>query len=270
MNVKSYGPVSAILLQVWLPVVLVLAWFLVSAQSTSVFWPPLATILAAFGDLAASGTLWSSLAYSFGNYFMALILATVVGVAIGTAIGLMPRVGQVLSPYLDFLRTLPIVVFVPVVILTLGVGRGPKVFLIFLACVWPILLNTIEGVRSIQASVFETARSYRIPLALRIRRVVLPGAAPQIAIGLRLAISIGIVMLVVSEMYGSTEGVGHFILQSGQRFQLPETWAGTLLIGVIGWLFTALYMFGEHRVLAWTRQDAETRRSGRVSKGDKS
>ncbi|QEW03456.1 ABC transporter permease [Microbacterium lushaniae] len=270
MNARTYGPVTRIILLAWLPIVLIVLWFVVSAQSTSVFWPPLSTILAKFGDWAASGTLWSSLAYSFGNYFMALILATVVGIGIGTAIGLMPRAGQVLSPYLDFFRTLPIVVFVPIVILTLGVGRGPKVFLIFLACVWPILLNAIEGVRSIQPSVFETARSYRIPLALRIRRVVLPGAAPQIAIGLRLAISIGIVMLVVSEMYGSTEGVGHFILQSGQRFQLAQAWAGTLLIGVIGWLFTALYMFGEHRVLVWTRQDAETRRSGRVSKGDKS
>lgn len=270
MNAKSYGPVATVLLQAWLPIALIVLWFVVSSQSTSVFWPPLTTILGAFGEWAASGTMWSSLAYSFGNYLFALILASIVGIAIGTAIGLMPRVGQVLSPFLDFFRTLPIVVFVPIVILTLGVGRGPKVFLIFLACVWPILLNAIEGVRSIQPSVFETSRAYRIPLALRIRRLVLPGAAPQIAIGLRLAISIGIVMLVVSEMYGSTEGVGHFILQSGQRFQLPQTWAGTLLIGVIGWLFTALYMFGEHRVLAWTRQDAETRRAGRVSKGDKS
>lgn len=270
MNAKTYGPISRVILLSWLPIALVILWFAVSSQSDSVFWPPLTTILGAFGEWVASGTLWSSLLYSFGNYLVALLIATLVGVSVGTAIGLMPRVGQVLSPYLDFFRTLPIVVFVPIVILTLGVGRGPKVFLIFLACVWPILLNAIEGVRAIQPSVFETSRAYRIPLVLRIRRVVLPGAAPQIAIGLRLAISIGIVMLVVSEMYGSTEGVGHYILQSGQRFKLPETWAGTLLIGVIGWLITALYMFGEHRVLAWTRQDAETRRAGRVSKGDKS
>ena len=270
MNIRTYGPLSRILLLSWMPIILVVLWWVVSSQSTSVFWPPLSTIVQSFLDWTASGTLWSSLLYSFGNYAAALVIAAVVGIAIGVAIGLMPKVGAVLAPYLDFFRTLPIVVFVPIVILTLGVGRGPKVFLIFLACVWPILLNAIEGVRSIQPSVFETARAYRIPLWLRIRRVVLPGATPQIAIGLRLAISIGLVMLVVSEMYGSTEGVGHFILQSGQRFQLPQTWAGTLLIGVIGWLITALYLFVEHRVLTWTRQDAEQRPAGRVSKGDAS
>lgn len=268
MNTKTYGPLATVLLQLWLPVVLIVLWFVVSASSTSVFWPPLSTILGALGDWAASGDMVPSLLFSFGNYFAALIIAAVVGIGIGVTIGLLPRVGEVLAPFLDFFRTLPIVVFVPIVILTLGVGRGPKIFLIFLACVWPILLNAIEGVRSIQPSVFETSRAYRVPLALRIRRVVLPGAAPQIAIGLRLAISIGIVMLVVSEMYGSTEGVGYYILQSGQRFQLPQTWAGTLLIGFFGWIFTAIYMFGEHRVLAWTRQDAEERRARKVSKGD--
>ena len=268
MNVRTYGPLARILLLAWLPVTLVVLWWVASSQSTSVFWPPLSTIGQSFLDWVGSGTFWSSLAFSFGNYAAALVLSAVVGIAIGVAIGMMPRVGAVLAPFLDFFRTLPIVVFVPIIILTLGVGREPKVLLIFLACVWPILLNAIEGVRAIPPSVFETSRAFKIPLGLRIRKLVLPGAAPQIAIGLRLAISIGLVMLVVSEMYGSTEGIGHFILQSGQRFQLPQTWAGTLLIGVIGWLITALYMFVEHRVLTWTRQDSEQRRAGRVSKGD--
>src|SRR5690606_7450756 len=123
MNAKTFGPISRIILLAWLPIALIVLWFAVSSQSDSVFWPPLTTILGAFGEWAASGTLWSSLLYSFGNYLVAVIVATLVGVAAGTAIGLMPRVGQVLSPYLDFFRTLPIVVFVPIVILTLGVGR---------------------------------------------------------------------------------------------------------------------------------------------------
>lgn len=267
MNPRSYGPLATILLQAWLPVALVALWFVASANSTSVFWPSLSTILESLGKWAASGTLWQDLVFSFGNYFLALALAVVVGLAVGLAIGLLPRVGQVLSPYLDFFRTMPIVVFVPIVILVLGVGRGPKIFLIFLACVWPILLNCIEGVRAIAPSVFETARGYRIPLGLRIRRVVLPGAAPQIAVGVRLAVSIGLVMLVVSEMYGSTEGVGFFILQSGQRFQLAAAWAGTLLVGVIGWAFTAVYVLVEHRLLAWTREDADGTRA-KALKGD--
>ncbi|MGO2111372.1 MAG: ABC transporter permease [Pseudoclavibacter sp.] len=245
-------------LQAWLPVLLVVAWLLASAGSTSPFWPPLTTSIAALGDWATSGAMWGDAVFSFGNYFIALFAALFVGLSAGVAIGLLPRVGEVLQPYLDFFRTLPIVVFVPIVILVLGVGRGPKIFLIFLACVWPILLNAIEGVRAIAPSVFETSRAFRIPLALSIRRVVIPAAMPHIAIGLRLAVTVGLVMLLVSEMYGAVEGVGYFILESGQRFQLPQTWAGTLFIGVIGWAFTAIYAAAEHRVLAWTREGATT------------
>ncbi|WP_258934812.1 ABC transporter permease subunit [Nesterenkonia pannonica] len=225
MNSRSYSPATSLLLQAWLPVSLIVLWFLLSASSTSAFWPPLTEILSAMGDWALSGELWNDAVYSFTNYFLALFLSLLVGLGFGIAIGLMPKVGRVLDPFLDFLRSLPVVVFVPIIILSLGIGREPKVFLIFLACVWPILLNAIVGVRSIHAGIFEASDAYRIPLRLRIPKVVLVGALPQIVVGVRLAITIGIVMLVVSEMYGATEGIGYFILQSAQRFQLSSAWA---------------------------------------------
>lgn len=268
MRTRSYGRIASVVLLLWLPAALIVGWALLPA-STSIYWPPLTVITEAFLDWAASGSLWNDIAFSMGNYLLALVCATVVGIAIGLLIGLSPRVAEVLSPFLDFIRTLPFVVFVPILILALGVGRGPKIFLIFLACVWPILLNTMEGVRGITPGIFEVTRAYRIPWALRIRKVVIPGAMPQIAVGLRLAVTVGIVMLVVSEMYGSIEGIGFFVLRSGQRFQLPPTWAGTILIGLIGWLLTVIYGVGERRLLRWTRQQdgaGTTRLVGRNGK----
>lgn len=253
-NVRR-GIAASILWQAWLPIALVVLWFAASAGSTSPFWPPLAKIFESMGAWAVSGSMWADLAFSFGNYFAALAISLVVGLAGGVVIGLMPRVAAVLDPYLDILRSLPVVVFVPVVILVMGIGAAPKVFLIALACVWPILLHCIEGVRSIQPSVFETTRAYRIPLALRIRKVVLPGSLPQIVVGVRLAITVGLVMLVVSEMYGASYGVGYFILDSSQKFRLADAWAGTILVGVIGWAITAVYAVVEHRLLAWHRQE---------------
>lgn len=254
MGTKTYAPVASILLQAWLPVALIVLWFTASASSTSVFWPPLTAILGAMGDWAQSGGLWNDAVFSFVNYFLALFLSALLGIGLGIAIGLLPQLGKVLDPFLDFFRSLPIVVFVPIIILSLGIGREPKVFLIFLACFWPILLNTIVGVRSIDPGIFEASAAYRIPLRLRVTKVVLVGALPQIVVGVRLAITIGIVMLIVSEMYGATEGMGYFILQSAQRFQLASAWAGTLLIGVIGWVFTLLYAVVEHRLLRWYHQ----------------
>lgn len=241
--------------QAWLPIAILVAWFVISANSTSPFWPPLTRIFAAMGEWATSGALWQDFVFSFGNYLAGLLIAVVLGLGLGVAIGLIPRLAAVLDPYLDFLRSLPNVVFVPIIILVLGIGAWPKIALIAFACMWPVLLNCIEGVRQIAPSVFEAARAYRIPLWLRIRKVVLPGSLPQIVVGLRLAITVGLVMLVVSEMYGSTQGMGFFILDSSQRFLLADAWAGTLLIGVIGWLITYIYARFEHRMLDWHRQE---------------
>jgi ABC-type nitrate/sulfonate/bicarbonate transport system permease component len=269
MKVTKLSPVASFLWQAWLPITLVVAWFAVSANSQSPFWPALTDIFGAMGTWATDGSLWSDLAFSFTNYFIALGISIVLGIGVGLTIGLLPRLHHVLSPYLDFLRSLPVVVFVPIIILTLGIGAAPKVLLITFACVWPILLNTIEGVLSVAPSIFETARAYRIPLHLRVFKVVLPGAMPQAVVGIRLAVTIGIVMLVVSEMYGSSQGVGYYILDSGASFKLRDTWAGTIVIGVIGWGLTALYGLLEYRLLRWHRRDDGPGAGGKQSREGK-
>lgn len=241
--------------QAWLPVALIALWWCISANSSSPFWPPLSKILSSIGAWAASGELWGDLGFSFGNYAVALVISIILGVGLGIWIGLTKKLAAILDPFLDFLRSLPNVVFVPIIVLVLGIGAWPKIALIAFACVWPILLNTIEGVRQIQPAIFEATRAYRIPLRLNIRRVVLPGALPQIAVGLRIGITVGLVMLVVSEMFGASQGVGFFILDSSQRFKLADTWAGTIVVGVIGWVITAIYGLIEHRLLAWHRQE---------------
>ncbi len=254
-SVKQPSKFSLMAWQIWLPLVLIVTWFLVSANSTSPFWPPLTSIFAAMGEWAASGALWQDFLFSFGNYIVGVGIAVVLGLGFGVAIGLMPRLARVLDPFLDFLRSLPNVVFVPIIVLVLGIDAWPKIALIAFACMWPVLLNCIEGVRQIAPSIFEATLAYRIPLWLKIRKVVLPGSLPQIVVGVRLAITVGLVMLVVSEMYGSTSGMGFFILDNSQRFRLADAWAGTILIGVIGWLITYVYAKFEHRMLAWHRQE---------------
>lgn len=255
-NDRRYSPFTNFLLQAWLPVLLVVFWFVASIESKSIFWPPLTKIVDAFWKSLTKGTLLTDVIYSFTNYFIALAIALVVGLAIGTLIGLRPKLSKVLMPFLDFLRSTPPVVFVPIIILSLGIGPLPKILLIAFACTWPVLLNTVEGVRGIAPSVLESSRAYRIPVHLQVGKVILPGALPQIVVGVRVAITVGIVMVVVSEMYGSTQGIGYFILLSGQNFSVPATWAGTIFIGVLGYLITALYGLIEHRMLRWYRQDA--------------
>ncbi|GAA3755884.1 ABC transporter permease [Microbacterium kribbense] len=238
----------------WLPVLLVAAWFVVSANSTDVFWPPLATILDELVTSFTAGTMWSDLGYSFTNYFAGLAIALVVAMAIGILVGEVTVLHKTLMPFLDFARATPHVSFVPIIILGFGIGAGPKIFLIAFACLWPILLNTIDGIRAVPASVHESARAFRIPLHLRILKVTLPGALPQIVVGVRIAISVGVVMLIVSEMFGADRGIGYFIVDTGANFAIASTWAGVILIGLIGYLLSQAFSLLENRLLRWHRQ----------------
>jgi ABC-type nitrate/sulfonate/bicarbonate transport system permease component len=254
-NTRRQPPLANILTQAWLPLAIVAAWFAVSAGSANPYWPPLQKILESLGTGFAAGTLWSDLAFSFTNYFLGLAAAFVAALALGILVGEVELLRKAFMPFLDFARATPHVSFVPVIILAFGIGAGPKVFLIAFGCLWPILLNTIEGIRTIPASIHESSRAYRIPLRLRIFKIILPGALPQIVVGVRVAISVGIVMLLVSEMFGAEKGIGYFIVQSGANFAIPETWAGTIVIGVIGYLLSMAFAVLEKRLLRWHHRD---------------
>lgn len=250
--------------QLWLPaVVLAVLWFS-TANSESFYFPPFSEVLVALKDGFVDGSLVGDIAFSMRNVLAGLVLATVVGILLGFLIGESRRLRVAAQPFLDYLRATPMVAFIPVIILTFGIGAAPKVFLIFLGAVWPILLNTVSGVHGISPAVRESARAYRIPAALRLRKVLLPAALPQIFAGVRISLSVAIVMMIVGEIYGSPHGLGHFILDAGQRFQVKDTWAGTLLIGVIGYVMTLVLLGIERVCLGWyVRRPPRMRRQDR-------
>jgi ABC-type nitrate/sulfonate/bicarbonate transport system permease component len=256
--------VKAAAKQLWLPIVVVAALVLLTARSTDFYFPPFTRMISSMVSGLVHGELLADLWFSLKNILAGMVLATVAGVLLGLVIGERPGLRRSTAPLLDFARATPTIAFVPVIILTLGIGAAPKIFLIFLGCVWPILLNTVSGVESINPAVLETARSYRIPWWLRLRRVVLMGALPQIFAGIRVALSVAVVLMVVSEIYGSPIGLGNFILQSGSNFAVADTWAGTILIGILGYALSVVLLAGEWALLGWYHQRAprSTRKVG--------
>jgi ABC-type nitrate/sulfonate/bicarbonate transport system permease component len=247
--------------QLWLPVVVVAALFAVTARSTNFYFPPFAQMLGAMWDGLVNGELVDDLWFSLKNILVGMALAIVAGVLLGLVIGERPALRRATAPLLDFARATPTIAFVPVIVLTLGIGAAPKIFLIFLGSLWPILLNTISGVENINPAVLETARSYRIPWRLRLRRVILLGALPQIFAGIRVALSVAVVLMVVSEIYGSPIGLGNFILQSGSSFAVADTWGGTILIGLLGYALSVVLLVFEYALLGWYHQRAPRSRA---------
>lgn len=234
-----------------LPALLVAGWWLATDGSTNVYWPPLRTILRTFPDVWTSERLRSDLVPSVLRLLTGYAAAAVVGVALGTVIGSYRRVRAVCEPVLEFLRVLPPPVLVPVIMLFAGIGDTMKIAVIASGCVWPILLNTVEGVRAVDSVMAETARSYGITGLARLRSVVLRAASPQIFAGLRQALSIGIILMVISEMFAASNGLGFTIVQFQRSFAIPDMWTGILVLGLLGFLLSVVFHVVERRVLGW-------------------
>lgn len=245
--------VGDLALELWLPVAVVLFWWFASENSHSPYWPPLHTILSTFKNTWLFARAGSDLAPSMERFAVGFVIALVLGVVVGTALGLSPLLRRMFEPIADFLRSLPPPALLPIVIVVLGVGATSKVFIIAFGAIWPVLLNTIDGVRGTDPTMLEMSRVYGLSRGKQVRRVILPAASPQIFVGTRLALSIALILMVISEMFGSTNGLGYFVLLSQQTFAIPQMWSGIILIGIIGYLVNLLFVLGERRALAWHR-----------------
>jgi ABC-type nitrate/sulfonate/bicarbonate transport system permease component len=234
-----------------LPVVLVVTWWLASAGSTDFYRPPLSRILAAFADTWTWDRIRTDVLPSLGRLAVGYALALVAGIALGVLIGSFRNVRDLVEPLLEFLRAVPPPVLVPVFILLSGLGDRTKVLVIAFGCVWPVLLNTVEGVRGRDEVLADTCRSYGIRGALRLRHLVLRAASPQIATGARQALSIAIILMVISEMIAANNGLGFTVVQFQRGFQIPEMWSGVLLLGLLGVALAGVFQLAERRLLGW-------------------
>lgn len=242
---------AGVALEIWLPVVAILAWWITSANSTSVYFPPLSHIVQAFRDNWLFARVGSDVLPSMIRFLAGTAIGVAAGIGFGVVIGLSPRLRQAVNPFIDFFRSLPKPALLPVAIVALGVGDSMKIFIIAFGTIWPVLLNTIDGVRGVDEMLIDFSRVYGLTRRQRITNVILPSASPQIFVGARLALSIGLILMVVSEMVASTSGLGYFVLLSQQTFSIPNMWAGIILLGIIGYLTNLVFLVVERRVLAW-------------------
>jgi ABC-type nitrate/sulfonate/bicarbonate transport system permease component len=243
--------VLRIVLAVALPAVLFAIWWFATANSTNFYLPPLREILRIFPDVWTGDRLRTDVLPSLLRLAGGYTLAVVAGIALGVLVGSYRAVRAVLEPVLEFFRAIPPPVLVPVIMLFAGIGDTMKVVVIAAGCVWPILLNTVEGVRAVDSVLADTCRSYRIGGPARLRHLVLRGASPQIAVGMRQALSIGIILMVISEMFAASNGLGFAIVQFQRGFAIPDMWSGILLLGLIGLVLSLLFRLVERRALAW-------------------
>jgi ABC-type nitrate/sulfonate/bicarbonate transport system permease component len=247
---KRVAPVA---LEVTVPLALLALWALLSSQSDTYYFPPLTDILEAFADTWLFERVGSDVVPSLVRLALGYGIACLVAVAVGLALGSSRTLRAAADPAVQFLRSIPPPALLPFGILVLGVGTSMKVFMIAFVCLWPVLLNTIDGVAGVDPTQRETARVYGIGARKRLLHVVLPAAAPQIFAGMRTALSLALILMVISEMVASTNGIGYFVLQAQRSFAITEMWSGILLLGILGYTLNGMFGLVERRVLRWHR-----------------
>jgi ABC-type nitrate/sulfonate/bicarbonate transport system permease component len=238
---------------VTVPIVVLVIWGVTSAGSTTYYFPPLTDIFSTFRETWLFDRIGSDAVPSLVRMGLGFAIACALGVALGLALGLSRRGRIAAEPIIEFLRAIPPPALLPFAILVLGVGTSMKIFIIAFVGVWPVLLNAIDGVTGVDPTLRETARVYRIPARDRVLRVMLPAAAPRIFAGMRTSLSLALILMVISEMVASANGIGYFVLQSQRSFAIAEMWSGIFLLGILGYALNAGFTLIERRMLRWHR-----------------
>ncbi len=213
--------------------------------------PPLSKIFAAFAALVASGDIPLQILASLKRAAIGYALAAAVFIPLGIVMGLFDTWRRAFEVVIEMLRPIPPPVIIPVALLFFGLEDGMKIFVIFFSCAWPILLNTLDGVRNIEKLLLNTARTFGLTRARIIWQVVLPACMPQIMTGLRISLPITLILVVISEMVGSADGIGYFILDAQRRFRVAQMYAGMLALAILGYGLNLLFDIAHRTLLAW-------------------
>jgi ABC-type nitrate/sulfonate/bicarbonate transport system permease component len=242
-------------------------WQLATTAAANSYFPPPSSIVATVYRDWFSGPashLWltpdatGNLLPSLGRMLGGLLAAGLAGVALGIAIGRIRVLAELAEPIVHFGRAIPPPVVVPVFLFVYGIGTPMEVASIAFGVVWPVLLNTIDGARYVDRGHMETAHAFRLGPAQRLLRVILPSAAPKIFAGLRLALAVALILMIVSEFEGSTDGIGKEMSVAQTDLDVPTMWAITVLLGLLGVVLNAAFRLAERRVLVWQRGSART------------
>jgi ABC-type nitrate/sulfonate/bicarbonate transport system permease component len=255
--------VRSVLIEAWLPALLLGLWWVAGAGSTDLYFPSLSAILRQFREDWLFQHVGSDLLPSLWVLGLGYLAAVLAGLLLGVALGLSRRTERACRPLLELLRAIPGVALLPVFIVLFGLGAQMKVALIATGAVWPVLLNTIDGVRSVEPLLLDLARTFRLSRRQQLRRIVLPAAGPQIFAGARTALAIAVIVMVVGETVGSSGGIGYFLLNAERNFAITSMWATIIALGIVGYLLNVLFRIVEAVALRWHRlQQARLRTEG--------
>lgn len=242
----------------WLASLVVLAlligvWQLAAQRElvSPVFFPAPTRSFEALWDQMGSADFWLAFRETLKRMAMGFVTASIAGVALGAVIGLSPRVRAYVEPTLELIRPLPASAMIPVFVLLLGLNDRMIVTAIAFSSLWPVLLNTVHGFKTVEPRLVEVARILHLSRLELVWKIALPNAMPDIFAGLRLALTVSLILAVVAEMLAGVAGLGQNITLAARSFQSASLYAGIIVLGAIGYCTNVLLERAERHLLRW-------------------
>lgn len=216
-----------------------------------IIWSRPTDIVLAIGEYFTVGTGWKDVGVSAMEFVLGFAIAAVVGLLFGLAIGWWRWLDELTEPIVNFANASPRIALVPILITVFGIGAPSKIAVVFLAAVFPIVLNARSGVRTVDAGLIAVARSFNVTSFQLFRTVIIPGSVPSVITGIRLGIGQGLVGMVVGELIASTHGLGFTINTAGNQFRPDLAFVALFIVSGAGVLLSSLLKAAERRMDRW-------------------
>lgn len=239
------------LTQLWLPAAVLLATWIISSFSTSFYFPSAQTVFERTLDVWFWDGVFRDLLPSLARLTVGFVAAVVLGIVIGIVLGVARPLETAVRPLTEAARAIPGVALLPIFMMFFGTGEAMKIGMIIFISMWPVILNTIDGVRAIEPTLHRVVGVFRISAWHRFRYVYLPAALPQVFAGARIGLAIAVAVMVAVEMFGTPGGVGYFIRASQQTFKIVDMWTGMVVLGIFGYVLNVGFRLLENWVLRW-------------------
>jgi ABC-type nitrate/sulfonate/bicarbonate transport system permease component len=222
-----------------------------SGMANPVLMPPPDAVFVAITEMILEGSLPIDIGVSLARALGGFTIATVIGVPLGVLIGRSARAFAVIDPWIELARPVPPIAVLPLVVLWFGIGEESKLVVVFYGALFPILVNTVQGVRSVDNGLVRAARALGASERQIFRLVVLPASVPSVVTGLRLGAGMAIFVLVAAELLGSSSGLGWLIMDAREHFFTDRIMVGIVALGVVGYAINRSLLWIEHRLVRW-------------------
>jgi ABC-type nitrate/sulfonate/bicarbonate transport system permease component len=221
-------------------------------------FPPPSVIASTVVDLVEGGDVLGPLGATISLFIAGYVLSAIVGIVLGLVMGSSQTVTYLLDPNIESIRPLPKAALVPVLMLFLGLGATMKITAVVLASFFPVLINTIQGVRGVDPILVATGRTFGLSRLAITLKIILPASIPYILAGMRVALGLALLMTILSEMLAGTGGLGHLVLENQRAFRIRQMYAWLVILAAVGLAINASMSVAERRLAPWLEKHRVT------------